>query len=64
MADYTKQVKAILSTNGCTFKRNGKGDHAIWYSPITNNIVVVDSQIRKRQMANGVMKQAGINHKF
>jgi len=64
MADYTKQVKAILSENGCTFRRHGKGDHDIWYSPHTNNIVVVDGQIRKRHMANGVMKQAGIKHKF
>jgi len=64
MADYTKQVKAVLSANGCTFRRHGKGDHDIWYSPHTNRIVVVDGQIRKRNMANAVMKQAGINHKF
>jgi len=64
MADYTRQVKSLLSKNGCTFKRNGKGDHSIWYSPITNNTVVVDSQIRKRHMANVIMKQAGIKHKF
>jgi len=64
MADYTKQVKAVLSANGCTFRRRGKGDHDIWYSPHTNNIVVVDSQIRKRHTANGVLKQAGIKHKL
>jgi len=42
MADYTRMVKKHLSDNGCTFRRHGKGDHDIWYSPITNRTVVVD----------------------
>jgi hypothetical protein len=30
MADnYTPRVKAILVENGCTFVRQGKGDHGI-----------------------------------
>ena len=35
MADYTKKIKTILSANGCHFVRRGKGDHDVWYSPIT-----------------------------
>lgn len=35
MAEYEKKVREILSQNKCTFIRHGKGDHDIWYSPIT-----------------------------
>ena len=36
MADYSPDVKRVLRANGCYFHRQGKGDHEIWYSPITN----------------------------
>jgi hypothetical protein len=42
----------------------GKGDHEIWYSPITNHNFPVDSNIRSRHWANIVLKQAGIQKKF
>ncbi|MCL2386811.1 MAG: type II toxin-antitoxin system HicA family toxin [Defluviitaleaceae bacterium] len=63
MADYTRQVKKILSANGCYFVRYGKGDHEIWHSAITNNIVVVDGSITKRTSANKTLKGAGIKQK-
>ena len=62
MADYTNKKK-ILSVNGCYFVRHGKGDHDIWYSPITNRNVIVDGSIIKRTSANGVLKEAGIKQK-
>jgi len=64
MADYTRDVKKRLSDNGCTFVRHGKGDHDIWYSPITKRNVTVDGKIQKRHTANAVMNQAGIKHKY
>jgi predicted RNA binding protein YcfA (HicA-like mRNA interferase family) len=36
MAGYTPDVIRILRAHGCTFVRQGKGDHQIWYSPITH----------------------------
>lgn len=60
MADYTAQVKAILKSRNCFFDRPGKGDHEIWYSPITRRKFPVDSDIRSRHTANGILKQAGI----
>ena len=36
MAEYEKKVRDLLKKHGCTFVRQGKGDHEIWYSPITN----------------------------
>lgn len=63
MADYTKKIKKILSANGCYFVRHGKGDHDVWYSPITKRNVIVDGSILKRTSANGVLKDAGIKQK-
>jgi hypothetical protein len=64
MAGFTAQVKKILSAHGCTFERQGRGDHEIWYSPITNRRFPVDSNILSRHTANGVLKQAGIPKKL
>ena len=64
MADYTRILKTHLREAGCQFERHGKGDHEIWYSPITNIRFVVDHQIKSRHTANAVLKQAGLPKKF
>ena len=64
MADYTKEVYRLLNKHGCQFVRRGKGDHNIYYSPIKNKNISVDGRITIRHMANKVMNDAGINHKF
>jgi hypothetical protein len=62
MAEYEKQVRKKLSENGCTFTRHGKGDHDVWYSPITGLPITVAVKIDSRYTANGIMKRAGINY--
>jgi HicA toxin of bacterial toxin-antitoxin, len=64
MVDFADDVRAILSTAGCYFVRHGKGDHDIWYSPITKERFPVDAKIRSRRTANGIMKQAGLPKQF
>lgn len=64
MAEYEKKVRDKLKENHCYFVRRGKGDHDIWYSPITNRNVTVDTKIKSRHTANAVLKQCGINSKF
>ena len=64
MAEYEKRVRSILKENGCHFVRRGKGDHDIWYSPITNRNFTVDSKIKSRHTANEILKQSGISYKF
>jgi hypothetical protein len=64
MADYTRSVVRVLLDNDCYFVRHGKGDHDIWYSPITNRNFTVDGAITKKSLANKVMKDAGIKHRF
>lgn len=64
MAEYEKAVRKILNDNGCTFVRHGKGDHDIWYSPISKIRFTVDTKIKSRHAANAIMKQSGLNYKF
>ncbi|MDR1616258.1 MAG: hypothetical protein LBR98_04530 [Syntrophomonadaceae bacterium] len=42
----------------------GKGDHDIWHSPHTEKNFPVDGKIKSRHVANAVMRQSGIDHKF
>ncbi|MCL1988765.1 MAG: type II toxin-antitoxin system HicA family toxin [Firmicutes bacterium] len=64
MADFTKQVKSILSQNGCYFVRYGKGDHEVWHSPILGKNFAIDGKIRKKTSANAYLKIAGVQHKI
>ena len=64
MAEYEKRVRDALRSYGCYFSRRGKGDHDIWYSPITNLPITVDGKIKSRHTANEILKRAGIKHRF
>ena len=64
MAEYEKLVRDELKKHDCRFVRRGKGDHDIWYSPITNRNVTVDSKIKSKFTANAIMKQSGIDKRF
>jgi hypothetical protein len=44
--------------------RQGKGDHEIWYSPLTERRFVVDNSIKSRHTANAVLKQVGLSKAF
>lgn len=57
---YGRDLKRILTANACRFVRFGKGDHEIWYCPITDRTVTVDAGTKKRFTAEAVLKQAGI----
>jgi hypothetical protein len=61
---FTHELKRILRDNNCRFDRQGKGDHEIWFSPITNHYFVVDHGIKSRHTANAVLKQAGLPKSF
>ena len=64
MAEYEKAVRDILAANQCVFVRHGKGDHDIWFSPITGRHITVDGKIKSRHTPNAIMKQSGIDHRF
>ena len=64
MADFAPPLKEALRKAGCEFVRHGKGDHDIWYSPLTDRRFTVDTTIKSRHTANGVLKQAGLEKRF
>jgi len=64
MPSFTPKLKQLLREAGCSFERQGKGDHEIWFSPITGIKFVVDNAIKSRHTANAVLKQAGLPKKF
>lgn len=63
-SSYGRELKRILLDHGCRFVRHGKGDHEIWFSPITNLNFTVDASTRKRFTAEAILKQAGIKAKL
>jgi len=64
MPSFTPKLKQLLRDAKCFFERQGKGDHEIWFSPITGIRFVVDNSIKSRHTANAVLKQAGLPKKF
>ncbi len=58
------EVSRLLRQAGCQFVRNGKGDHEIWQSPISNRRFTVPSKLVKVHTANGVLKDAGLPKHF
>ena len=60
MADYYRDVIRLLKENGFQFKRQGRGDHEIWWNSATTVSVVVDRKLRSRFTANGILKEAGL----
>ena len=57
-------LRKMLERNGCSLKRQGKGDHEIWFSPHSGKSFVVDNNIKSRHTANAVLKQAGLAKAF
>jgi hypothetical protein len=64
MPSYEREVREVLREHGCYLHRQGRGDHEMWYSPLTNRKFTVDGVIKSRHTANAIMKQAGIKKKF
>ena len=64
MGDFAPDIRRILRSAGCFRVRHGKGDHDIWFSPVSGRHFVVDSKILSRHTANGVLKQAGLKKHF
>jgi predicted RNA binding protein YcfA (HicA-like mRNA interferase family) len=54
----------LLEEAGCSFVRQGKGSHEIWFSPITNRKFTVPKNTVIIHTANGVLKDAGLPKAF
>ncbi len=45
-SSFTPELIRLLREAGCRFDRPGKGDHDIWFSPLTNMRFPVDNKIK------------------
>jgi predicted RNA binding protein YcfA (HicA-like mRNA interferase family) len=61
---FYPELVLLLRKAGCTFVRQGKGSHEIWYSPITHKNISVPFTIQSKPTANAILKQAGISEKL
>ncbi len=64
MESFTPDLKRALLQAGCRFVRPGRGDHEVWFSPVTQVHFVVDGKIKSRHTANAVLRQAGLPKQF
>lgn len=64
MADFYRELIAVLRANGFAFLRMGKGSHEIWANHASNKQVTVPRTTKSRHTANDVLKQAGLPKKF
>ncbi len=55
-----RELVRTLREAGCTFVRQGKGSHEIWYSPMTRRHFVVPFDLKKGPTAHAILRQAGI----
>ena len=64
MASFLRRLKRLLLDAGYAYVRPGRGDHEVWYSPITDRHFTVDHGTKSRHTANETLKQAGLPKAF
>ena len=62
MNGYYEQVVAVLKQHGFSFFRQAAGSHEIWCKGERHQ--TISRNMPSRHMANAIMKQAGIDHRF
>jgi len=63
-ANLYPKLCQLLEAAGCTFVRQAKGSHEIWYSPIFKRNFTVSRNTVMVYTANKVLKDAGLTKKF
>ena len=64
MARLYRRLAGRLKEAGCEIRRQGKGSHEIWYSPVSGRTFSVPANIKSRELANEILKQAGLPKAF
>lgn len=64
MASFYRDLIELLRRAGCRFVRAGKGDHEVWFSPITGKNFTVDHGTKSRHTANNTLRDAGLPKHF
>jgi len=55
MKGFGEEIRDKLTAAGCRFVRHGKGDHDIWYSPISRQNFTVPVKLMSRHLANKIL---------
>ena len=61
---YGRDIERLLRDAGCYPVRKGKGDHEIWFSPVSGRHFTFDRGLKLRHTANGILKDAGLEKAF
>jgi len=62
-SSFTPKVIELIKAAGCEYIQAGhRGNHDIWFSPLTNLHFPVDSKIRSLKTVNIVLVNAGLPH--
>ena len=64
MADYYRDLVRLLREGGYEFKRQGRGDHEIWWNPKSGIRVTVDRKLKSKFTANGVLEGSRTSEGF
>ena len=64
MGELYRRLTRLLREAGCEPRRQGKGSHEIWFSPITKRTFSVPANITSQRLADAIMKQAGLPKTF
>lgn len=60
---YYLIVVEILKRHNCSYIRQAKGSHEIWYSPLSSRKFTVHFTVASRHSANKILRDAGISEK-
>lgn len=63
MNGFEAEIKRLLYDHGWRYLRNGKGSHEIWVKDGCNPQTVPQG-CKSRHLANKILKQCFIKHKF
>jgi hypothetical protein len=62
-ASLTPRIIDLIKAAGCEYIQAGhRGNHDIWFSPVSNLHFPVDSKIRSVKAANILLALAGLPH--
>jgi predicted RNA binding protein YcfA (HicA-like mRNA interferase family) len=64
MANFYRDLTRVLGNAGYVLKRQGRGDHEIWWHPQTGKRLTVDHGIKSRDTANAILKEASLPKQF
>jgi predicted RNA binding protein YcfA (HicA-like mRNA interferase family) len=55
-----RELIALFRKNGIKFVRSAKGDHEIWFSPITRRELTVPRKLKGQGTLQRILKDSGL----